>query len=168
LRAAGFAVSDPRAGGRIRPDGQELRWRTATLDGDFALPFLIEDVTPRELRVPGGPAAEHPLGVRGIAGLCVLADDPNSVAAPLATLFRAPRPSVTRVDLAAPHVGIVLHLDFGAQWIELLHPGDALGEMAAALARFGPGPYEVALAGDTSATGALAGDLHGAHISVVG
>jgi catechol 2,3-dioxygenase-like lactoylglutathione lyase family enzyme len=168
LRAAGFAISDPHEGGRIRSNGQELRWRSAWFDGDFALPFLIEDVTPRELRVPGGAAAVHPLGARGIAGLRVLADDPNSVAAPLATLFRAPRPSVTRVDHAAPDVGIVLALDIGAQRIDLLHPGDVPGEMAAALARFGPGPYEVALAGDTSATGALVGDLHGARIMVAG
>jgi hypothetical protein len=165
LRAAGIAISDPRDGGRTRPDGQALRWRTAAFEGSAKLPFLIEDLTPRDLRVPGGAAMEHPLGARGIAGLRVLADDPNAVAAPLAALLRVTRPYVTRVDLAAPDVGILLHLDIGAQWIDLLHPGDALGAIADALARFGPGPYELALAGDASSAGALAGDLHGARIN---
>jgi hypothetical protein len=164
LRAAGFAISDPRDGGRTRPDGQALRWRTAAFAGSFALPFLIEDVTPRDLRVPGGAAAEHRLGARGVAGLRVLADDPNAVAAPLAALFQAPRPHVSP---AAPDVGFLLRLETGAQWVELLYPGDAPSELADALARFGPGPCELALAGDASSAGALAGDLHGARITVV-
>ncbi len=167
LRAAGIALSEPRDGGRTRPDGQALRWRTAAFDGSFALPFLIEDVTPRELRVPGGVAAEHRLGVRGIAGLRVLADDPNAAAVPLAALFRSAPPRVIRVNPAAPDAGILLRLDTGAQWIELLHPGDAPGDMADALARFGPGPYELALAGDASSAGTLSGELHGARIRIL-
>ncbi|HEV2236141.1 MAG TPA: VOC family protein, partial [Ktedonobacterales bacterium] len=158
------AISDPRDGGRTRPDGQSLRWRTAAFEGSFALPFLIEDVTPRELRVPGGEPTQHALGVGGIAGLWVLADDPNVVAAPLATLFRAWRPSVSPFPT---DVGVILHLDTGAQWIELLHPGDAPGDMADALARFGPGPFELALVGDAPSAGVLAGDLHGARIVIL-
>jgi hypothetical protein len=164
LRAASIAISDPRDGGRTRPDGRALRWRTATFAGSFALPFMIEDVTPRDLRVPGGAAAEHPLGARGIAGLRVLADDLAAIAVPLAALLRAPLPRLTP---AAPDFAVVLRLDIGAQWIELLRPGDAPGDMADALARFGPGPFELALAGDASSAGALAGDLHGARIAVV-
>jgi hypothetical protein len=43
LEAAGFKVSPPRAGSRVRPDGQRLEWRTAGLDipGELT-PFLIE------------------------------------------------------------------------------------------------------------------------------
>jgi len=44
LEAAGFHVSAPRDGSRVRPDGQTLRWRTAALEdvpGDLT-PFLIE------------------------------------------------------------------------------------------------------------------------------
>lgn len=44
LRAAGFQVSAPREGARVRPDGRRLQWRTAELEdvpGDLA-PFLIE------------------------------------------------------------------------------------------------------------------------------
>jgi hypothetical protein len=55
----------PREGGRIRPDGVQLKWRTLGLKPP--LPFVIEDVTGRELRVPGGAAADHANGATGKA-----------------------------------------------------------------------------------------------------
>jgi hypothetical protein len=63
----------PKDGGRIRPDGVELKWRTAVLKAP--LPFVIEDITARELRVPGGAAAEHANGATGIASVVVGAVD---------------------------------------------------------------------------------------------
>ena len=43
LEAAGIKVSPPRAGSRVRPDGQRLEWRTAGIDIPGGLtPFLIE------------------------------------------------------------------------------------------------------------------------------
>jgi hypothetical protein len=44
LEAAGFKVSAPQDGSRVKPDGQTLHWRTAGLEdvpGDLT-PFLIE------------------------------------------------------------------------------------------------------------------------------
>jgi hypothetical protein len=35
------------------------------------MPFIIEDLTPRDLRVPGGAAAHHANGATGIASLVV-------------------------------------------------------------------------------------------------
>lgn len=71
LRERGFDVSGPDDGGRRLPDGTEIRWRSAriTTQEGRALPFLIQDVTPRGRRVPGGPAARHPNGARGISRL---------------------------------------------------------------------------------------------------
>jgi catechol 2,3-dioxygenase-like lactoylglutathione lyase family enzyme len=63
----------PREGARIRPDGVELKWRTAVLKAP--LPFIVEDLTARELRVPGGAAAEHANGATGIAAVVVGALD---------------------------------------------------------------------------------------------
>jgi len=63
----------PREGGRITPDGVELKWRTAVLKPP--LPFIIEDLTPREFRVPGGAAADHANGATGIASVIVGATD---------------------------------------------------------------------------------------------
>jgi hypothetical protein len=44
LREKGFAISDPEAGSRKRPDGSILNWRTAHLEGAGleAAPFIIE------------------------------------------------------------------------------------------------------------------------------
>ncbi|TMG57249.1 MAG: VOC family protein [Chloroflexi bacterium] len=52
-------------GGRTRPDGIRLEWRTAILSAP--LPFIIQDLTSRELRVPQGAAAQHANGAGGIA-----------------------------------------------------------------------------------------------------
>ena len=43
LEAAGFKVSAPRPGSRVKPDGQRLEWRTAGVEIPGGLtPFLIE------------------------------------------------------------------------------------------------------------------------------
>lgn len=66
--ALGELVALPaREGGRRRPDGTALAWRSAVLAAP--LPFLIQDVTPRELRVP--PAGTHSNGVTRIATVTV-------------------------------------------------------------------------------------------------
>jgi hypothetical protein len=70
LRERSVAADGPLAQGRTRPDGQRLSWRLAMPHtGD--LPFIIQDVTPRSLRVPAGPARRHRNGVTGIAGVIV-------------------------------------------------------------------------------------------------
>ena len=63
LRSAGIAVSGATANGRQRPDGVRLEWETATPGADPAgsfFPFLIRDVTARDLRA-------FPQGAPGIA-----------------------------------------------------------------------------------------------------
>ena len=73
-RARGLDMVGPRPGGRERPDGTRLEWKIAApLSHD--LPFLCADVTPRELRVPGGEAHSHANGAVGIADLWVKVDD---------------------------------------------------------------------------------------------
>jgi len=62
-----------QVGGRIRPDGVRIEWRTALLAAP--LPFLIQDITPRELRVPAGDAAQHPSGFVGVMGVLVTTPD---------------------------------------------------------------------------------------------
>ena len=62
---ADLVKTPPKESGRITPDGVELKWRTAVLKAP--LPFIIEDLTPREFRVPSGAAADHANGAVGIA-----------------------------------------------------------------------------------------------------
>lgn len=71
LQTRGEHFSDPNPGGRLRPDGKEIAWLTSvprTLD----LPFLIEDKTPRELRLPPVEDGYHKNGILGISGLAIL------------------------------------------------------------------------------------------------
>jgi glyoxalase-like protein len=72
--ALGELVAHPPAqGGRTRPDGTQLKWRTAVLVPP--LPFLIEDLTARDLRVPGGAETLHANGATGITALALGAHD---------------------------------------------------------------------------------------------
>jgi catechol 2,3-dioxygenase-like lactoylglutathione lyase family enzyme len=87
LRGLGFGVEDLGEGGRRLPDGEEIRWRSAGIRQEGrVMPFLIEDVTPRARRVPGGPAADHPNGATGIARLEISAPDPDRARSDLAAL----------------------------------------------------------------------------------
>ncbi|KAK2021726.1 glyoxalase [Colletotrichum zoysiae] len=77
------AYDDPVPGGRIRPDGEELKWAVALPAGAGAgseanvergeLPFWCFDRTPRELRVPHHVAenTKHPNGSLGVRSLAV-------------------------------------------------------------------------------------------------
>jgi hypothetical protein len=70
---ADLVKSPPHQGGRTTPEGVEITWRTAVLKPP--LPFIIEDLTPREFRVPGGAAADHANGALGITSVIVGATD---------------------------------------------------------------------------------------------
>ncbi|MGB3701303.1 MAG: VOC family protein [Anaerolineales bacterium] len=71
LMARGSHFTDPISGGRLRPDGQEIAWRTA-VPSSLDLPFLIDDSTPRELRVPSISDDFHKNGILGITGVAIL------------------------------------------------------------------------------------------------
>lgn len=88
----------PEEGGRTRPDGLGIAWRVARLERP--LPFLIEDLTARELRVPGGDAARHANGTTGLGGILLGATDPEGVKARYAVLRErgAPDVEVVRAD----------------------------------------------------------------------
>jgi catechol 2,3-dioxygenase-like lactoylglutathione lyase family enzyme len=71
IRSRGGDIADPEGGGRVRPDGVEMRWRSAWIDGQ-PLPFVMEDLTPRTLRVTDDPAATtHENGATGLIGATV-------------------------------------------------------------------------------------------------
>ena len=74
LQARGLAYTGPNDGGRLRPDGQELRWQTG-LAPSSELPFLCADVTPRALRVPQGAAQLHANGATSLRQIIISVRD---------------------------------------------------------------------------------------------
>ncbi|MFN8533777.1 MAG: VOC family protein [Dehalococcoidia bacterium] len=88
LGQAGLPYPEEFAMTRNRPDGQVVAWRLSTpVKGDDRwLPFLIEDDTPRALRVPSGDEAVHPNGATGIARVEIAASDVAGALADLAAI----------------------------------------------------------------------------------
>jgi hypothetical protein len=69
--AQGVALEVRPPGGRARPDGVALRWQSATV-GESMSPFLIQDLTPRHLRVPDDrPLVTHANRALGTVSLTV-------------------------------------------------------------------------------------------------
>ena len=95
LRRSGIAVDGPYPGARRRPDGVEIAWELA-MPQTPRLPFLIEDVTDRSLRVPSGRAARHANGALGIAEARYRTPAPGELAVELELLVTSsggPRPA---------------------------------------------------------------------------
>lgn len=129
VTSRGVTYNGPHPGARSRPDGVELSWRTAHPDGrdDHALPFLIDDVSARELRVPGGDQAVHNNGVEGVDTLQILVNDLESATNDYA-----------RVVDSEPS----LPFSVGAHTIQLATPEDGT-DAATRLADHRAGPYSV-------------------------
>jgi hypothetical protein len=133
-RRRGFVMAGPVAMRRERRDAPALEWLLA-LPAEPALPFVIEDRTPRAWRVPGGEdATRHANGARGIAAIGVRAVDPVAVAMALADLFGA--------SLAALPDGRTQVTLAGSEW--RLQSGEPAGACAVEIA--GAAPLGEALA----------------------
>lgn len=89
LRERGVRISELHLGARHKPDGTRLAWRLALIDDGFT-PFLIEDLTPRSLRVPANPASTtHANGVRGIDGIELVTAELDAAQARYSALLNA-------------------------------------------------------------------------------
>jgi catechol 2,3-dioxygenase-like lactoylglutathione lyase family enzyme len=153
LRQAGVHVDGPRDGGRERPDGQRIAWRTIGLEVDDApLPFLIEDITARELRVPIGAVTEHPLGITGVAGLSLLVADLDRARGPFEAILGTPGES-SATDIAG--VRRAQRFNVGPHWIDLAEADPAADELQKHITERGVSPYEIVL----TTTGAAPGTL---------
>jgi len=154
-RARGASFEGPEAGGRQRPDGQWIRWQLAhPSTGD--LPFVIEDVTPRSLRIPMGAARSHANGALGIAGLTVVVEDLD------ASIGRY-RALLERGSDALPTPGAAAAVfEVGGAMVTLAGPGFGASAFAARLAARGEGPRILSLRMAKRA-GAVMFDLARAH-----
>lgn len=162
LREAGMTIDGPVDGGRRRPDGERLAWRNASLEhGDVPLPFVIEDVTPRDLRVPPGAATEHALGVSGVAGLVILVPDLDRAANAYSALLGS---SGEAASSDIPGARRALRIPLGAQWIDLVEPEAGAAELQRQIWDRGAAPYEIVLASDTARPSLPLDAAHGARI----
>lgn len=162
LRDGGLTAQGPVEGGRERPDGERLKWRSLTLGTAIPLPFVIEDVTARDLRVPPPPATEHGLGVTGVAGLVILVPDLEAASLAYSALLGV---DGEPVDASIAGVHAVRRFTFGEQWIDLAQPEDIAKQLWRHIEDHVAGPYEIILATETPGHAPVpAGLAHGAHI----
>jgi hypothetical protein len=156
IRARGLELPDVVENGRLRPDGQRLEWRQAfpqQVVGESGLPFLIEDVTPRSLRVPHEPdQVTHRNGVTGIAGVTLLVDDLVRASGALADITGH---EVTQREPEVPGARHQARVEIGdelGQWIAVAVPDMAIREgfdeaalPARYLEKYGLGPFSAVL-----------------------
>ncbi|MGE7414028.1 VOC family protein [Methylobacterium tarhaniae] len=166
-QARGLDIADPVPGGRFRPDGARLDWKTARAPGSD-VPFLCGDVTPRALRVQEGDVRRHDNGVTGVASVTVAVRDVEASRARYAALLGtgADAPIVEAEVSGSPARAVTLPLG-PATTVTLASPKGSDGALAEALAARGEGPVAAAF---RAATGA--GDLdlrltHGARLAIV-
>jgi hypothetical protein len=76
MQKRGLGIDLKPTNGRARPDGQQLRWRSAVRDNGSMTPFFLQDETPRNLRVPDDTdTTTQPNGIKGISGLSIAVAD---------------------------------------------------------------------------------------------
>lgn len=162
-RAAGIVMDGPIEGGRLQPDGARLAWRSAR-PPEPDIPFLVTDVTPRDLRVPVGAARRHPNGVTGVAGVTVAVQDlVSSTARYRALLGREP---VARGGVPGLGFGLV-QFRIGRQTLSLVEPrGPAAAASSAHLVARGQGAYAISFYGPEDAPLDI-GLTHGAPLEIV-
>jgi len=137
-------IDGPVTDGRVRPDGQEVSWRLA-FPRAAVLPFLIEDVTARHLRVP--PNVTHANGAAGVQALTVATGSfDRSVASYQALLGREPFETVAPIPRS---LAVEFRLETVA--IRILAPIGPTHPLRAPLAQRGDGLYGVVLRADRAA-----------------
>ena len=142
-QARGLGYEAPYEGGRLRPDGEQLRWRNARAHSQD-LPFLCGDLTPRALRVPEGQARVHPHCVTGVARLEVAVQElQTSLGRWRALLGEAVGAGALRVSADGSTQQVSLGL--GTTELVLAAPVQAAGFLAQRLATRGEGPYAIVL-----------------------
>ena len=141
MRTRGVDVSDAADGGRRTPAGLELRWKLAALGPKNRLPvFFIEHRTPlaeRRRQLPW--AGRQPNGVRGIERVYIAVTDVRAAAEAYSRVLGMPVPPIQRGAVIKADMAV---FDIGPTGLTVAQPAEP-GPAAEALARQGPGPFQV-------------------------
>lgn len=160
MRGRDLDLMGPIENSRVRPDGEKVAWVAAVMTGS-PIPFFIEDLTSRELRVPSGHA-EHPNGATGVSRLVVAVANLEEATDRYARIFGSePFSSSLRLEASTA-------VDFtrGSTTITLAEPDGKDSPLQIQLTARGDSPYAVVLA-TSGATGALnSASTHGARITL--
>lgn len=141
FRQAGVMIDDPKPLTRVRPDGYKLSW-VLSIPRDphrGVAPFLIQDETPREERIPRQTG--HRNQVKGIAAVTVAVDDVGTVREWYARVLGAAGGDVGRDDLAAAGARFTI----GPQVFDFVAPRGAGSPLHDWLKTRGPSPYAATL-----------------------
>jgi catechol 2,3-dioxygenase-like lactoylglutathione lyase family enzyme len=164
FRGTGINMSDPAPYSRVRPDGFKLHWMLSTcLDHNRGvIPFLIEDETPREERVPS--KTKHENQVTGIGTLTIAVDEMDAVRRRYSAILGDKGQTIERTDLGGAGTRFVI----GGHRVDLVaptRPGSILSDW---LRDRGPSPYEATLITASGKKGALDGaKTTGARLALV-
>ena len=141
FRRAGVAIDDPAPLSRVRPDGYRLAWvLSIPRAGQRGVaPFLIQDETPREERIPR--QTTHANGVTGIGTVTVAVTDVAPVRTWYADVLGRPGRDVGRQDLDAEGVAFTV----GPHTLEFVTPRGAGGPLGEWLHTRGASPYAATL-----------------------
>jgi catechol 2,3-dioxygenase-like lactoylglutathione lyase family enzyme len=141
MRSRGVDVGDPADGGRRTPSGQELRWRAASLGARNPLPiFFIQHLTPLAERKRQAPSVgEHPNRVLRVERAYVAVTDVAKEAATYGRVLGMPVPTIVRGNVIKADMAV---FEIGPTGLGVAQPAEP-GPAAEALARRGPGPFQV-------------------------
>src|SRR5262245_5776305 len=141
MRRRGVDVSDPADGSRRTPGGQELRWLASGLGAGNPLPiFFVQHLTPlAERRRQVARTGEHPNGALRLDRVYIAVSD---VAASAATYARVLGMAVPKTHRGAVIKADMAVFDLGPTGLTVAQPAEP-GPTAEALARRGPGPFQV-------------------------
>jgi hypothetical protein len=141
MRGRGIDVSDVVESGRRTPGGQELRWKAAFLGPRNPLPvFFIQHLTPVEERRRQVPkAGAHPNGVQRIDRVYIAVEDVAGAAEIYSRVLGMPVPNVQRGAVIKADMAV---FNLGPTGLTVAQPAEP-GPAAEAMARRGPGPFQV-------------------------
>ncbi|HEX2914164.1 MAG TPA: VOC family protein [Chloroflexia bacterium] len=142
-QSRGLPLAGPAAGGRARPDGQQIQWQLGT-PTTTDLPFLCADVTDRSLRVPAGEAVIHANGANGMAALTVVVGDLEASVTRYRALLGLEPATMPSPDASVPRT-VSFILDDTRLILAQPSPEDIDQNMLAYLNQHGEGPYALAL-----------------------